>query len=185
MDDVLKEAIRLRELGFAIHWLWPAQKAPIAAGWNSAPVMTVNELTQSFRRGYNVGFRAGKYSIVNKKEVCVLDVDVRGGPQFEEEAFAVAKTILGGDFSPHVISGSGSGRHQLLGFRRGTAPAVAATILRQSDVFVAEDGEIILGSEKGARRAWMIELLSTGKNVVLPPSIHPDTGKPYRWISGA
>jgi hypothetical protein len=28
---------------------------------------------------------------------------------------------------------------------------------------------------------WEIELFGTGKHVAMPPSIHPDTGKPYIW----
>jgi len=28
-----------------------------------------------------------------------------------------------------------------------------------------------------------IQVLSTGNYLVLPPSIHPDTGKPYRWLT--
>ena len=31
---------------------------------------------------------------------------------------------------------------------------------------------------------WEIELFGTGKQAVIPPSIHPDTGKPYVWRTG-
>jgi hypothetical protein len=31
------------------------------------------------------------------------------------------------------------------------------------------------------KRHWEIELFGTGKQVAMPPSIHPDTGLPYRW----
>jgi len=30
---------------------------------------------------------------------------------------------------------------------------------------------------------WKLEMLSTGKNLVVPPSVHPDTGKPYQWVN--
>ncbi len=30
-----------------------------------------------------------------------------------------------------------------------------------------------------------VEILSTGQQVVLPPSIHPDTKKPYRWLGSS
>jgi RecA-family ATPase len=33
--------------------------------------------------------------------------------------------------------------------------------------------------------ATAVELLATGKQTVLPPTIHPDTGKPYVWGNGA
>ena len=32
-------------------------------------------------------------------------------------------------------------------------------------------------------QGWKLELLSTGKNLVVPPSVHPDTGKRYQWVS--
>jgi putative DNA primase/helicase len=30
---------------------------------------------------------------------------------------------------------------------------------------------------------WKLELFSTGKQIVVPPSVHPDTGKCYTWVS--
>ena len=31
----------------------------------------------------------------------------------------------------------------------------------------------------------MLQVLSDGRQTVIPPSIHPDTGQPYRWTNGA
>jgi hypothetical protein len=182
MDDVLAEALRLRALGFAIHWLRAREKAPFANGWASAPIASVTELAETYRRGYNVGFRPGEFSIVDGGEIVVLDVDVRGGQAFADEAYAAAKSIMGGDFLPNVASGSGAGRHQYMKFKRGTSPKHAATVIRQADIWVSREGQLGRTRGEGAKPAWMIELLSTGKNVVLPPSIHPDTGAPYTWI---
>lgn len=181
MSKVLDEALRLRALGFAVHWLVPGEKRPILNGWATAPVMTLDELAASYRAALNVGFRAGKYSVVGGKEVCVLDVDVRGGPAYAAEAYAAARSILGDDRFD-VISGSGTGRHRYLGFPIGTSPTSAATTLRQSDVWVDKRGQVQPAGTEGARPAWVIELLSTGKNVVLPPSIHPETGQPYKFL---
>lgn len=33
-------------------------------------------------------------------------------------------------------------------------------------------------------REWAVEILSVGRQAVLPPSIHPDTNLPYVWVSG-
>jgi hypothetical protein len=30
---------------------------------------------------------------------------------------------------------------------------------------------------------WKLELFSTGKQIVVPPSVHPDTGKRYAWVN--
>jgi hypothetical protein len=181
MNDILKTALVLREMGFAIHWLVPREKRPLEEGWADAPVKTIAQLEQSYAAGYNVGFRPGKCSVVNGKEVVVLDVDIRGGAAFAEEAYAVANSVLGGAFGPQVKSGSGWGRHQYLLTPKGTSPDVSAKTLRESDIWIL-NGEVCSPNTKGAHPAYVIELLSTGKNCVLPPSIHPDSGKPYQWL---
>lgn len=184
MDKVLEEAVRLNRLGFAVHWLSPKSKVPVSSGWSNASVMSEGELKKSYRPGNNLGFRPGKWSIVEGKEICVLDIDIRGGAMYAEEAYAAAGSILGTKLAPNVISGSIVGRHQYLGFAIGTSPDKAATTLRQSDVFTTPDGKICSLGAPGAKPAWLVEILSTGKQVVLPPSIHPDTHQPYAWAKG-
>lgn len=181
MDEVLTEALRLRKLGFAIHWLRPASKVPIADGWSQASVMDEAALRASYRRGLNVGFRPGRWSVLEGREICVLDIDIRGGTAYQDEAYAAAKSMLGGAYQPHVVSGSGVGRHQYLAFAKGCSPSKAATTLRQADIWIDDAGRYCSAGTPNARPAWLIEILSTGKNVVLPPSIHPETNKPYTW----
>lgn len=181
MDDMLNEALRLRKLGFAIHWLRPKSKIPVGDGWANAAVMGEAALKASYQSGFNMGFRPGKWSAVNGKEICVLDVDIRGGERYAEEAYAAAAAMLR-ERKFTVISGSDVGRHRYLGFDIGKSPPKAATTLRQSDIWVNRyDLSICSANAKDACPAWLIELLSTGKNVVMPPSIHPDTGHPYQF----
>ena len=183
MNSTLKSALAMREMGFAIHWLLPKTKAPVDNGWPQAPVASIAQLEATYRPGYNVGFRPGKWSVVDGYEIVVLDIDIRGGEFYAGEAYAVADTILGGKYDPHVRTGSGVGRHQYLRIPKGTSPDKAATTLRQSDIWI-RDGRPCAPRTKEARPAFLIELLSTRKNVALPPSIHPDTGKPYEWLKG-
>lgn len=182
MTEMLQEALRLRKLGFAIHWLIPGEKRPLESGWADAPIKSAEDLKKSYRLGYNVGFRPGKWSVVKGREICVLDIDIRGGAAFAEEAYCAAAAMLG-DKSFDVVSGSGVGRHRYLAFPIGASPQSAATTLRQSDVYIDRDGKLCSPGAEGARPAWLIELLSTGKNVVLPPSIHPDTQQPYQFTA--
>lgn len=170
MDSVLAEGLRLREAGWAVHWLREKSKAPFESDWTTAPVKSVSELRNSYRPGYNVGFRPGTWSPVGEHVLVVLDVDVRGGEKYAEEAYAAAKTLTGTD-DYHVKSGSGLGRHMYYACPRGRAPASAATTLRECDVVVDD------------KPAWKIELLATGKNVVLPPSVHPETGQRYQRLN--
>ena len=182
MDEMLKEALRLRKLGFAVHWLRERSKAPVLSGWSNAPVMTEADLKASYRSDMNVGFRPGQWSVVNGQEICALDVDIRGGPAYAAEAYAAARSMLGDD-TFDVMTGSGVGRHRFVKFPLGGSPEKSATTLRQSDIWVhKETGRVCKPGTDGGRPAWLIEILSTGKNVVLPPSIHPDTGQPYKFI---
>ena len=170
MKGIFDEAIRLRGLGLAVHWLHPRSKKPILEGWTTAPVLSVDELRMSYRDGYNVGFRPGVHSLISGKAVLVLDIDVRGGPEYAPEAYAAAATLAPG-YPFTALSGSGVGRHIYVLCPIGLVPPSAATTIRKCDVQIGP-----------GKPAWMIEVLSTGKNVVLPPSIHPDTGKPYQWV---
>ncbi len=181
MDKVLMEALRLCEMGFAVHWLRPNSKIPVADAWASARVMTAAELESSYRPGFNLGFRPGKWSVVEGREICALDIDIRGGEAYAAEAYAAAACMLGGKLEANVVTGSGVGRHQYLRFPVGQSPASAATTLRAADVWVTPAGTPCAPRTPQARPAWLIELLSSGKNVVLPPSIHPETFKPYVW----
>lgn len=167
-------------MGYAVHWLRPSTKIPVSEGWANGPVLTMRELERTYCPGFNVGIRTGRYSVVDGKEVCVLDVDIKDH-KYAEEAYACANVIMGGRFEPHVKSGSGVGRHQYLGFPIGESPIKAATTLRMSDIWLL-NGKPCSAGTKGARPAWLIELLSTGKQVVVPPSIHPDTGFSYDWL---
>lgn len=181
MDEMLKEALRLRKLGFAVHWLRPQSKAPISDSWSTSPILDVDALISTYRSGFNLGFRPGKWTVVKGKEICVLDVDIRGGELYAEEAYAAATAMMR-ERKFTVISGSDVGRHRYLGFNKGSSPSKAATTLRQSDVWIKRDDHSICSADDPkACPAWLIELLSTGKNVVMPPSIHPDTGHPYRF----
>lgn len=98
-DEIHDAALAYCARGFAVHWLCPKSKAPIAAGWNAAAVATAEKLGASFRIGNNVGFRAGNVSTVDGRPVCVLDVDVwaalptRPRRWLQPRPFAVATLI--------------------------------------------------------------------------------------------
>jgi hypothetical protein len=181
MKSILNTALMLRELGFAVHWLLPKSKAPASKGWATAPIATIADLEKSYRNGYNVGFRPGKYSVVDGCEIIVLDVDIRGGTAYAQAAYDIANEWLDGKFDPTVQTGSIIGRHQYLKAPIGQSPNKAATTIETSNVWV-RDGVECAPKTDGGKPAFVVEVLSTGKNVVLPPSIHPDTKMPYTWL---
>lgn len=158
--------------GFALHWLKPRSKAPVnGVGWSSKPVATLDELRNSYREGYNVGVRPGKYSKVGGLYLHLIDVDVRGEAGAAEAQATLLKLFPSARQWPRVASGSGgASRHY---YFLTDAPFASKKL--------AHSAQKITGADGKKHWLWEIELFGSEKQAVMPPSIHPDTGKAYRW----
>jgi len=169
---VLDHAKGLAEEGFAVHWLHPKSKRPRGNDWSERPVASVADLERTYRDGFNVGIRLGEPSKVCGFYAHVLDIDIRD-PAAEEEALSALDELLPDwESFPQVKSGSGGPSIHIYFF---TDTAFRSKKLRHS----AEKFEDAEGKKHWR---WEIELFGTGKQVACPPSIHPDTDKPYRWL---
>lgn len=175
----LSQIAVLRESGIALHWLRPKSKAPVADEWSSLPVASVAELQRSYVTGYNLGARLGEPSRSAVGYWHVFDLDIRLEELADEAWAAFAKLFpgLNSETLPCVVSGSG-GESRHLWFVSdkpffGKKLAVSDEKFRRFD-----KGR---GKEVWSY-SWELELFGTGKQVVLPPSIHPDTGIPYHWL---
>lgn len=162
----------LRDAGFALHWLKTRSKAPIEDKWSTAPVYSAAELRRKYEKGANLGVRLGEPSRIDDYFLHVLDVDIRDS-KLSDEAFEHLTALVPGwrEF-PQVKSGS-------------AGPSIHVHFLTEqpfrSRKLAHSEGFFV--DSKGIKHwNWEIELFGTGKQVVLPPSIHPDTGQPYRWL---
>jgi predicted P-loop ATPase len=177
-EQVLAEIGPLREAGFAIHWLHPKSKRPIGEDWSTKPVATLEQLRRRHSPGVNVGVRLGEVSqLVDGSYLHAIDLDIRD-PAYADEARAKLDELFPAiaDSVPSVISGSGGpSRHYYFACEK----AFPSKKLARSETFKMVYDEK-LGREV-KKRDWEIELFGTGKQVAMPPSIHPDTGKPYLW----
>lgn len=163
--SVLETALKLAEQGYAVHYLRSRSKVPIAAGWSTAPVATIDKLRATYRTQYNVGVRCGRWSQpVPGQGVIVLDVDIDASVH-KTSALDVLENLLPDSLTiPVGLSGSGNGsRHLWFTCPNDTLPPRANITILQGE-------------------GWKVEALSTGKQIVVPPSIHPDTGAAYRWL---
>lgn len=191
--EIFKEARRLYDLGFAIHWLHPKSKRPVESGWGSGPRKEWSELERTFKAGYNVGVRLGSPSKLASGYLGVVDLDIKSKEErHRTEALSAATGLVGGASCPIVASGRGGGsRH----FYCVTAEPFKTFNPAQSEEMVkvhqpskkpskAELKQLTPDEiESGVRlsRAWEVSLYSDGRQVVLPPSVHPDSGKLYAW----
>ncbi len=170
---------RLAKAGFALHWLHPKSKRPIGNDWAGKPVASPADLKRTYRDGNNVGVRLGKWSVVANLFLHIIDFDIRK-PDKVDEAREMLLALMPGldlDSCPTVISGSGGeSRHFYL----------LTDVAFPSKKFAHSEGFEMVWDESKQRDVkkwdWELHLLGTGSQAAIPPSIHPDTGKPYRWI---
>ena len=174
---VMLDAARgLIGVGLALHWLRRRQKAPIAADWSTAPVHTLPSLEAAYQSGANLGIRLGAPSRTPAGYLQLIDLDIRR-PECTDEAWSALLALWPeARCAPSVISGSGGESRHFYGVAE---VPLSSRKLARSDGF-----ELVYDPQKGRevkKRDWEIELFGTGKQAVLPPSIHPETGLPYVW----
>jgi predicted P-loop ATPase len=168
----------LVEAGLALHWLHPQEKRPIGDDWQKKPVATLAQLRQTYRKDLNLGVRLGEPSrIGGDLYLHAFDVDVRDPARAEEAFDALYAMIPEFEDFPEVASGSGgASRH----FYWVSDRPFRGKKLRHSAGF-----SMVFDPKKGRDvKKWdyEIDLMGTGRQAVLPPSLHPATGLPYHWI---
>ena len=185
----LKEIEDLHRLGFAIHWLKPRTKVPCLPKWSQTPKQPWPALLKAFRPGFNVGVNLGVHSKIPGGYLAVLDLDVKSkNPVHEQEARAKLQELFPDvAYCPKVRSGRGNGSAHY--YVKVETPISGGEILARSKKLCkvlmpsqptsTRDADLIPGYHR--RPCWEISLLSHGRQVVLPPSRHPDTGKNYFW----
>lgn len=192
---MLKDIKQLYDLGFAIHWIKEKSKMPVQTGWTTGPRQEWLTLKEHYHKKLNVGVRLGTPSKISGKHLAVIDCDVKS--KDKDDIKEMNKKLLD-TFGPSikelpmVLSGRGNGsRHYyflsdtpISASRVGQSskkvkvhmPSVKAS---SNDKKSLTDNEIKQGYR--SRAAWEISIMGDGQQVVLPPSIHPDSGKPYQW----
>ena len=179
--ELLSEVAKLLEHGLEPHLLEPRRKFPGRRGWSKDPKRTYDQFEVAVEDGDNLGVRTGTWCEPSPgKALIVVDMDVRTNEtRHELEALGVVKRLLGDDLDryPMVKTGSAFGSRQFhVQTDRDRLPKNRKVAHSKEKVTVkTKDGP----KEKWA---WEVEVMSTGKQVVCPPSVHPDTSNTYRWI---
>lgn len=194
---MLEEARRLFKLGLGVHWIKPNSKAPVKTGWSGGERDDWPTVKKDYRPGYGLGVRLGEPSHVDGGFLANIDVDVKSAdPRHKKEALKLLDLKFPGlrGAAPLVKTG-----HGLRYFVRTVEPTQSgklgasneetivklptAEVNRRQELAVAEGKMTAKQLAEGyrVRPAWELEFMSAGKQVVLPPSIHPETKKPYIW----
>jgi predicted P-loop ATPase len=193
---MLKEMQRLQALGFAIHWLKPKSKMPMESAWTTGSRKTIDELKRTYKLGMNIGVRLGEVSKLPDGYLAVIDCDVKSKDEKHlKEMNAKLAELFGNIFSgPSVASGRGNGSwHYYILTKEPVSPQRLSQSFDKVEVHMPSvtpskaelERLTTLKISQGVRlrAAWEISLMGEGQQVVLPPSIHPDSGKPYIWYT--
>lgn len=195
----LAEAKRLHTLGFGIHWLRTNDKIPVKPGWTSETRDTIGTLLKEYQKSYNIGTKLGKPStvIVDNQEyyLAVIDVDVKGTlPKHKAHAQNWVASKFGEYYveAPKTLSGRGNGSMHVwflvpepLDSRKLFASNEEVEVFMPSAKPTQRQIEVL--GQKKVKEGWRlrpsfeIDFMCAGRQVVLPPSTHPDTGKEYKW----
>lgn len=193
----LGELKKLHDVGFALHWLRVRSKVPLHGGWTKGPRLTWEEFKRTFSKDLNVGVRLGSASKVEGHFLAVIDVDVKSELKAHAEAALkrVYELFPEAKESPVVHSGRGNGSMHLYVLlkepvsgadRKSQSVEIVKVKMPSVDPSKKEKAELTEQELKAGirlRPAWEVSLLSEGRQVALPPSIHPDSGREYAWAS--
>lgn len=176
LQGVIQENKELLSEGASLHWLIPFEKRPIAPNWTELPKQTETSLVDSYRQNANIGIRLGEPSKINSYYLHIIDIDIRNTDLAGDAWGELLRLLPEAKSLPSVISGSGGeSRHIYL----LTEKPFRKKKLKKSDGFsMIFDRRL---NREVKKYHWEIDLMGTGSQAVVPPSIHPDTKKPYRW----
>lgn len=140
--------------------------------------MTEADLRRRMQPDMNIGIRLGAPSEVGKRRwVYGIDCDCRTERDADDAWGALLAIFPDAEKWPRVKSGSGGPSFHV--YFTSDAIFRAINLARSAEKVTVETAD---GPAQKSR--WEIDFFGTGKQMVLPPSIHPDTGKPYRWFDG-
>lgn len=191
---MLEDVKSLHDLGFALHCLKPKSKMPIESRWSQGPRKTWKELRHSYKKGMNIGVRLGRASkLADGSYLGVIDCDVKSTDvKDQREMFKALSKVVGSEGAV-CISGRGNGSQHLYiksekplkPMRITQSPNKVKVLMPSIERTSKYEKETLSEKEIKAgwriRPAWEISVMGEGQQVVLPPSIHPDSGRAYKW----
>lgn len=149
-------------------------KAPVNAGWTALPPQPFKEwLAARPAPNSNVGVALGSQSpLLGGGFLACLDIDLKDAtPDETREVMRLAVKFLGDGALKAPRVKSGQGFHV---YFKTSEPFKSKVLAKAGRQITKPDGS------KSA--AWELAAYSTGRQMVLPPSIHPLTGERYLWI---
>lgn len=150
------EALLCLSLGYTPLPVAPDSKAPTIAGWQVTRA-TEDSILRQFSRPSNLGIRTGDVQ-ADGSCLAAIDIDVNNAELVRCVQKAIGK--------PTPVKQGKKGCTQI--FRLSEQIATRK-------IHWYRDG----------KKTAVIDVLCRGAQTVIPPSIHPETKLPYRWVAGS
>lgn len=187
LSSVLERITSLAKAGASFHWLLPFDfvdengykrgKTPRVGKWSEAPTLSLDALKKTYRDGSNIGIRLGEPSLIFGYHLYIIDLDIRDASKAAEAWAALLDLWPGAREFPMVISGSG-GESRHIYFLCKEPFSKKKLAKSKTHKLVWDDTQ----KRNISRNDWEIDLMGTGSQAVVPPSLHPDTHQPYEWL---
>jgi hypothetical protein len=168
----LKKVMHLAMMGASLIVLRARSKIPVESNWTTVPRLKWVQFKKKYRAELNIGVRLGEPSKIDGLYLHVIDLDIRISRQARQALKKLKKLLPGVNIwsLPCVRSGSGGESRHFYFLTK--VPYRSKKLAHSGEKFTDKDGK--------QHWTWEIELFGTGKQIALPPSIHP-CGNPYRW----
>ena len=155
MIDTLNIALRYLENGYTPLYVPLGSKAAKTPKWSTLQ-QTRERIHRDFSRPCNIGIRLGD-RLDDGTTLIGIDVDLDDAPLLRvvERALGVTVSVKKG--------------------------AKGATFLVRTDHPQRTRG---INLRRRGGKTHAIDVLATGSQTIMPPSIHSKTGEPYHWVSG-
>jgi len=153
VEQLQELAVTLLRNGYHPIWLKTGTKTPGRNGW-AENLSTEQTVTQDFRVPGNIGLMQGVVA-ADKTFGVAIDIDLNDHP-----LICCVQAAIGNDCPQK------RGKKGVTFLLRGIGDIRSQTLHDYRE---------------GKRPA--IDILAKGKQTVIPPSVHPDTGEPYNWVT--
>lgn len=169
--DIATKAIEYSKLGLSIHLLKPMQKTPVEKEWSTIANLSVKDLFEEFKENphANVGVRLGEFSKIDDHFLYVLNLEIASNDLDDIEAAYKELANVYKDFDklPVVRTSSKNSRQ----FYFMSKAVLKSKKLTKSKSQITVQNEV--------KNSWEIELMSTYKQVIIPPSVY--NNDKYFW----
>lgn len=157
--------------GLALIAIPTGQKGPVSKGWNKV-ANVIKSIDDATALAGNVGL-AHAYSVPTPTMALDLDDMARAAPFLSAHGIDV-NALLEADDAVQIVSGR-PGRAKLLYRLPSSLAPLESLTIKEAVLVNNEERQVTVLEFRCATRDGLT------MQDVLPPSIHPDTGQPYRW----